>query len=368
VTKNELDQTSGENSANLQAGGNIAGNVIVVRQGITEQRAREIYEELFARNTPALVAQGAEIYVERAQQMGTAVVGELHNQDPELLNRFAEPRAQIALLKAQQNYGETGNVDTGPMLAKMVAQLIASDPQSYTELISRRCLECITNMTSTHLNLVTVIALLQARFFPNSCGIEMLVPALANMFRPYFNNIPDKRIEYDYVKTLGIGAQDQVGWDGYSPYNRVRILNPNAMYPSFSIEELPELARSLDLKNYLIQDSDNTGNFYLHPEFAKDTLKAKTALSFAASDDDKDRDEREKVLLNFCQDRMISAEVLKDRIKVMNPDLADLFDTLEKFGALQIILNPVGLMLAAQEETIRSNGEKSQFMELLEPR
>lgn len=367
MIKKELDQTSGENSTNLQAGGNI-GNVIVVQQGITEQRAREIYEELFSRNTPTLVDDGAAVYVERAHQMGTAVVGELHAENPELLNRFAEPRAQIALLKAQQSYGDTGNVDVAPTLAKMVAQLIASDPQSYTELIARRCIECITNMTSTHLNLITVVGTLQTRHFPNSVGVKMLAQGLDRSLRPYFNNIPNQAIEYNYVKTLGVGTENQVALEGSSPYLYLRVMNPNSMYQSFRIEEIPEFARSLDLNNYLVDDFESSGKHYLQPAFAKKWLKAKNKFSFTSSGTDKSEDERENTLVTFCQDRIISAEELKVQIRTINPDLADFLDTLEKFDALQLLLNPVGLMLAAQEETVRSNGEKSLFMELLEPR
>ena len=71
-TDQELE--GGDGSANLQAARDITGNVIVIQQGISEQRAREIYMELFNRNTATLVDDAAFTYRSRADQMGAAVV------------------------------------------------------------------------------------------------------------------------------------------------------------------------------------------------------------------------------------------------------------------------------------------------------
>ncbi|WP_197415804.1 hypothetical protein [Mycobacterium sp. IS-1742] len=75
----------------------------------------------------------------------------------------------------------------------------------------------------------------------------------------------------------------------------------------------------------------------------------------------------ELALITFCESRIFGADELKKRIRQLDAELADFLDTLEKFGALDLHLNPVGLMLAAQEEKIRSNGEKSDLLESLQP-
>lgn len=333
------------------------------------QRQEQYAVELWEKNAPRLVQKAEAEFLDRAREMSREVITSLISENPDNLERLGEARSQVPLLKAQQSYGETGNADTVPHLANLVAQLIASPTQSYTEMISRRCIDCLTNMTSSHLNLITVMTKLQRRWFPNTATVEMLTEGLRSMLGPYIGKIPTEGIEYSYINSLGIVDENVIsrfasaftagGVNQFSPYYMLRVSNPNAMYGGFHIDDLPDLAKTLDPSRYFMWDNTNPDVKYLNPEFSKKWLVLDR--NYSTPPRDRPSDPAEIALVTFCENKAISAEQLKTRIRSLDPQLADLLDTLEKFDATAITLNPVGLMLVAQEETIRANGIKSDL-------
>jgi hypothetical protein len=77
--------------------------------------------------------------------------------------------------------------------------------------------------------------------------------------------------------------------------------------------------------------------------------------------------DEEKALIQFVRSRLISHEELAQRIRELNPELADFLDILDRNEVLSLRLNPVGMMLAAQEEMHRKPGEVSSLLQFFEP-
>ncbi len=138
----------------------------------------------------------------------------------------------------------------------------------------------------------------------------MLVTALHRSLEPYFGGIPTEIIEYNYVKSIGVGVDNYLSLEGVSPYVFLRMMNPNSTYPAFHFDELPEELRDKDLSKLLVYLTDEPDKFYLNPEFANKWLKAKGQFYTGT---DLPEDESEKALISFCQDRIISVEELKTR-------------------------------------------------------
>lgn len=337
------------------------------------QQQEKIAIELWEQNAPRLAQQAGDEFERRAIEMTRRVISDVIAENPENLERLGQARAQVPLLKAQQSYGETGNSDVVPHLSGLVTQLIASEPQSYIEMISRRCVDCLTNMTSSHLNLITVVAKLRNRWFPTTVTVEMLISGLRSMLGHYIGKIPTEAIEYSYINSLGIANQnflDQFASafignvNHFSAYSVIRSANPGAMNDNgFLIADLPELAKELNPTDYFLWNPAEPDIKYLTGEFARKWLNtAETQFHTPTVPDDP----KEQALVTFCQSRMLSTEQFKSRVRSMDPEMADFFDTLDKFQALALDLNPIGLMLAAQEETIRANGQKSELFEQLD--
>jgi hypothetical protein len=336
------------------------------------QQQEQFAVELWAKNAPRLVQSAKDEFDNRAIEITREIIKEVIAENPENLAQLGQARAQVQLLKAQDSYGETGNKETVPHLARSVAQLIASPPQSYTEMISRRCIDCLTNMTSSHLNLITVVSLLQRKWFPYAVTVEMLVSGLRTALEPYIGKIPTKAIEYSYIHSLGVADSNALGIfanaitgtsNEFSPYNKLHSTNPNSMYDGFAVSELPELAQSLDPGKYFVQLPINPELNYLTPDFAGEWLKVPKKFGNQPA---WPTDPAEAELITFCVTRLFTPEQLQRRIRGLDTPLADILDTLEEFNALALNLNPVGLMLVAQEETIRGNGRRSDLFDYLD--
>jgi hypothetical protein len=376
------EQEGGDGSTNNQAGRDIVHVTNYHYSGLTEERLQELAQqqeqfaiELFAKNAPRLVQSARDEFDNRAIEVTREVIKEVIAENPENLERFGQSRAQVQLLKAQESFGETGNRETVPHLARLVAQLVASTPQSYTEMISRRCVNSLINMTSSHLNLIAVVSMLQRKWFPNAVALEMLVSGLNHSLAPYIGKIPTKGIEYSYIHSLGVADENALGLfasaiagvtnqtNQYNPYNSLRTSNPNTMYEGFSIAELPELAQSLDPDKYFLHDPNDPEVMFLAPDFAGTWFKLAKNYSDKPS---RPSDPAEAALITFCEGRLFAPDEVKRRIRALDAPLADLLDTLEEFNALALNLNPVGLMLVAHEETIRNGGQRSDLFDHLE--
>ena len=371
----EQEQQLGDGSQGYLAGrdNNVTYNVTY---GVSEERlqvfAQQIEKDsiaLWEKNAPKLVKRAKDEFFGRALEITRDVISNVIQEDPEYLAGFAQARAQVALLKAQESFGETGNRDVFPHLSRSVTQLITSEPQSYTEMISRRCIECLTNMTSSHLNFIAVNAKLDKRWFPWSTSPAMLIKGLTATLSPYFNKVPAEAIEYSYIFSLGVGQPNHLSRfanaltgdnDQSTIYGVIRSKNPHALYGGFTLDELPEAAKSLDIEKYLLDD-DNSGRRYLSFDFAHRWVRITSQYSAPELPENPG----EAALVKFCLNRIISTQSLKDRISESAPELATLLDTVERFDGFALDLNPVGLMLAAQEETLRT-GIKSDLFEDLD--
>ncbi|WP_157546356.1 LPO_1073/Vpar_1526 family protein [Mycobacterium sp. IS-1742] len=215
------EQHGGENAHQYQAGRDVAVHNHYHYE-VAEERLQELAQrqektaiDLWEKNAPRLVQQAKDEFAGRAIEMTREVIKNVIAENADNLELFGQTRAQIPLLKAQNSYGETGNKEVVPHLASLVAQLITSEPQSYIEMLSRRGVDCITNMTSEHLNLVTVIAKLQHRWFPRAVTVKILANSLRKSLGVYFRRIPTEAIEYSYItpsalanaaRTSGVGS------------------------------------------------------------------------------------------------------------------------------------------------------------------
>jgi hypothetical protein len=361
----DQQQEAGDNARQFQAGRDIE-----LREehhhhyGITEERALEIADELWAKNADRLADRAGRTYDDRAIRMTRAVIRLLVAADEGLLESFAEPRAQIPLLAAQRSYGETGDDDLAVVLARVVAELIQQEPRGHKERVLRQALECATAMTRQHLNVLSVIVNVAYRTFPSAINVEQIVAGYDSLLRPYYGDIPTEAIEYSYLNSLNVGSAEQISLEGYSPYMLLRRGNINAMYPGFAAEELPDGVLDLDLNGLIVQDPDSHDKGHLHPDYAAKWLTVPDwyAVSKGAPESDV-----EKELVKFVQSRLISQEELATRIRGLNPELADLLDILDRNGVLALKLNPVGMMLAAQEEMHRKPGQTSELLRFFEP-
>ena len=145
-------QEAGDNAQQYLAGGNI-----IIVQGVTEERAREIAEiasrEVVLREGRA-VAEA--VITERTGHITDLVFDRINVRDTELFNRFEDPRFLAALTSAQRSYAETGDEDLAEVLASLVVELASQPIRSMHEIVLRQAIDVAPHLTSPHLRALAV--------------------------------------------------------------------------------------------------------------------------------------------------------------------------------------------------------------------
>jgi hypothetical protein len=350
-------QEAGDNAQQYQAGSTM---VVNNNYGVTEERFQELAKnletfamELWQKNAPRLVHEASTTYDNRASKMASEVVTQTVATDPELLERFKDPRAQVALLKAQQAYGESGDDQLGTILAGLVVSLVAEPVRTRREIVLREAIECAPRLTPHHLNALVVIVLLTRMVYRNATDVGALITALDNDFRPYYGAIPVDAFEYSYMGATAAGVY--LPGLGKTSYSTVFNDHPNAMYPPFRQDEIPEgwapdedSANELRALLWLLKaDPIENSTLKISPEVAGIVLRADPDAQPPLT-------EMQMRLREFAKARSVTEAVFTATIREQKPDLAAFFDTIDTTHALHFRPTPVGMMLARHAVAARS--------------
>ncbi|MCP3811198.1 hypothetical protein NLX62_02420 [Mycobacteriaceae bacterium Msp059] len=354
MTRIEQDQSGGAGAANLQAAGSITGNTIIQNTyGVSEQRVREIAIELWQNNAPRLAQEANATHNNRAIKMTSEVITRATARDPELLERFVDPRAQVALLKAQEAYGETGDDELGKILAGLVVDLVSESPRTRREIVLREAIECAPRLTSQHLAALSVIVELKNMRYRWARDVGGLLESFDRDFRPFYDRIPTDAFEYGYMGATAAGSY--LPGLGNTAYDAVFNGHPNAMYAPFPIEDVPDewvpdeaSGKELSAMLWLLNSEQvEKRRIKLAPDAADVVLRANPDATPPLT-------EMQKNLRQFLKDRSIDAGAFKAHLRESYPELAAFFDVIDSTLALHFTPSPVGSMLARHEMATRS--------------
>ncbi|MCA2245002.1 hypothetical protein JF781_21845 [Mycobacterium sp. WUMAC-067] len=345
------EQEGGDGSTNNQAGRDV--NVHHHHYGVTEARVREIAVELWQNNAPRLTAEANDTYDGRAMKMTTEIITKTVQVDPDLLERFNDPRAQVALLKAQQAYGETGDEELAAILSGLVVAQVAESARTRQEIVAREAIECAPRLAAQHLNALVVIVLLTRMSYRNAIDVDSLLDALDAQFRPYYDSIPNDQFEYTFMGATAAGIY--LPGLGRDVYNQLFIAHPNAMYPPFSPNDLPtewtvteEAGVELGAMFWLQQaDPIENSTVKLRPDAADIVLRSDPNAQPPLT-------EIQSKLREFIKDRSITQEHFVARLREKKPEMARFLDTVTSTMALHFQPSAVGLMLARHAVAVRS--------------
>lgn len=355
---------SGGDGVNNQAGRDV---VIHNHYGVTEERfeelARKLEEqaiELWCNNSPRLGSEARSTYDNRAVKMTTQVITKTVAKDPELLERFSDPRAQVVLLKAQQAYGETGDDELADLLSGLVVALVGKPIRDRREILLREAIECAPRLTRQHLNALVVISLITRMSFRFAHDVENVITLMDQELRPYYGEIPTDVIEYSYLGATAAGLY--LPTLGKSPYDSVFARHVNAMYSPFAPAEVPDdwglnedQSMKLGSMLWLLRaDPIEQSRIKLRPESADIILRPDPNAQPPLTD-------LQMKLREFVQPRSINAKKFTEVVRAQKPEMADFFDVLSDTMALHFQPSPVGFMLAKHTIATRSEQTAEQM-------
>jgi hypothetical protein len=369
------EQDGGEGSTNNQAARDI---VVHNHYGVTEERFQDLAKrledqalELWTRNAPRLVDEAKQTYDARAMKIAVEVIKRVIAKDPELLEVFAEPRAQIALLQIQEAYGEIPDDDLGATLAKLVTELISEPAGGRRELVLRRAIGCARVLTPRMIRLLGAIYWLNHRTYARAYYLNQVIDGLEADLSTYYGEIPTSSVDLDYLGTTEAGTY--YGELGPQIYQRLHTQYANLMYEPFDKADLPPVVRDSAEADSILgllpdeHEPDGPRKLRIHPDAAAELLNNDVQTQFESAK----WDDWKKELRAFIAERSIDQREFRERIASRKPGLANLLDQIESTAAQGFELSVVGMMVAQQEISGRSPEAAahidSYFDEAVEP-
>lgn len=150
----EVKQESGDQSVNLQAGGNIV-------VGVTYEDARQIALDVYKANAVELAAAAKQAAIARAEELTDKFLSELKDKNPPAVSQAARPDFQIALLDAQKAYARTGDKDLAVVLVDLLVNRTKQEPRSLREIVLSESLQVVPRLTVAQINTISAIFLLR---------------------------------------------------------------------------------------------------------------------------------------------------------------------------------------------------------------
>ncbi|WP_123029478.1 LPO_1073/Vpar_1526 family protein [Mycolicibacterium stellerae] len=351
-------QQSGDQSTNYQAGGNI-----VINQGITEERAREIVavvsSEVMMREGRAIAET---VITERVDYLTNLVFERINEKNPELFHRFEDPRFLAALTDIQRSYAEIGDEELGEVLASLIVELGARPIRTMHEIALRQAIKIAPQLSPKHLRGLAVSMHLSRLNFTRPFSTEALIEQLAAVFRPYYGQIPTSSIDFSFMGSLGLGSYMEGLQDlGSKPYQLLYRRNLNSMYPAFMYDELKEdiltddeAGREMALKmlpiaidpSAVLRNDD--GQVLIEPDNMELRVSAEHEQRIL-SGAEKNLSEREKMFRTKIKNRSLTAEQFRDRITEVDSDFGSFLEEIESVGILNFQLSPIGIVVARHE-------------------
>jgi hypothetical protein len=147
---NKMEQESGNNSTNLQIGGNVS-------IGISATEARQIALDIFKANFYEFSEKAAKKALERAEEITDEFISKFYSQIPHLESKLEEPSVQSSMFNTQKEYAKTGDVDLKEQLLDLLIQRIDSDERSLKQIVLDEAIILLPKLTKDQINIITLL-------------------------------------------------------------------------------------------------------------------------------------------------------------------------------------------------------------------
>ena len=348
-------------STNFQAAGHIYNSFTQV-VGIDEARARQISEQV-SRETVLREGRAVaeQVVNERVAYMQRLIFDLINRVNPALYNRFGDPRFLAAYIDTHNGYAETGDIDLAALLARLVVGLAAQPVRSRREIFQRHAITVAPQLTTEHVNALVASMLISRVAIDGPHDSHTVIASLDNLLSPYYGRIPTSRLDCQYMCSVGVCEDAQLGQFSVRPFERLHSQYLNSMYPALTHADLsehflapdnPQLSENESLLSMLVEHED-------HVQRTDDgaNLVAIDNARFRVASDHVNRilnlrpraetnlSTNEQELRSAVLARMLSVEQFTEQVRSEKPELAHFLDAMAAIGILEFPLQPVGLML-----------------------
>jgi hypothetical protein len=206
LDKTNQNQSSGENSQNIQ----VSGNLII---GITEQRAREISIEIYKDNFIKLSQEAYETATYRVEELVDDFLVKLQERNPNSLDSLKEPGMQAALYNAQKEYAKTGDKNLEETLVDMLVDRAAIKERNLKQIVLDESISTVSKLTSEQLDILTLIFILTRTQSNTVNNLASFTDYLKSYLVPFISSVTKEKSAFEHLNYSGCCSFMGIAYD-----------------------------------------------------------------------------------------------------------------------------------------------------------
>lgn len=188
-------QKAGNNSTQIQAG------VINIQNGITEDRAREIYKEEFEK-VAEFTEEAKSIAIQRVKELEERLIPKISRIDKGL-EFFSNPDFQFLLIEAQKTAARSERSMDYDLLSELLTHRVNPDLNREKRLGIKKAVEIVDSISDEALLGLTVIHTV-SRYVPLTGDIGIGMNVLEDIFdKVIYDKLPEGSHWLDHLDLLG---------------------------------------------------------------------------------------------------------------------------------------------------------------------
>jgi hypothetical protein len=192
----EMSQKAGNNSTNVGIGGNL-----IIQNGISEQRVREIFDEKIEYAIAQLSSEAKEIALERINNFMKYLLPRM--TETESLNAFTDPDFQLLLIEAQKGAASTEREPDIKLLTELLVHRFAKRNDRSARIGISKAVNIVHQIPDKALLGLTVFYTISS-FIPTTGDIEKGIDAIDDLFRCIiYDTLPEGTDWLDDLDILG---------------------------------------------------------------------------------------------------------------------------------------------------------------------
>jgi hypothetical protein len=204
VTRQE--QSSGDDSVNIQAGHGITFNV-----GVSASEVRELALDVYRANFLELRGIAEDVARERAERITNDFIDALKTRNSDGLASIQDPDMQVAIYNAQKGYACSGDADLESALIDLLVDRAGQATRNLKTLVLNQAIECIPRLTAEQRKALAITFLVRHTSWPGPLTLAHFYGCLATNWAPFADIASIRPIDLQYTQAAGVGAGTPLG-------------------------------------------------------------------------------------------------------------------------------------------------------------
>lgn len=184
----KIDQQAGDNSTNLQVGGNLT-------IGVTATEARQIAMDVFKINFYELSEKALKTATDRAIKITDDFIDKFYTNYPHLDLKLENPAVQASMFTAQKEFAKNGDPILEDNLLSTLLHRIDSEERSLKQIVLDEALSIIPKLTTSQINVLTFLFSGLYSMSHEILNLEQLKIFINSKFANFY---PDEIISFSY--------------------------------------------------------------------------------------------------------------------------------------------------------------------------